>query len=143
MSKRAWKPTVVKKFEGDRGKRPLPDNEPTPYPKAPACPDNLDDGARGFWGSIGPKLEKLGLLTEVDGDAFSILCSIRSRLDWVWGELKGLGSDDDSKKRRAFLMKEERLYSTLYRQYAGEFGLSPRGRVGLTVGGREVESDDL
>ena len=132
------KPTTLKLIEGNPGKRPLPENEPTPYPKAPKCPDDIDSGAQNVWKRLGPKLERLGLLTETDGDLFSMLCQIRSRLVWIHQEI-----DKGDEKKRSFLLKEERLYSALLRQYATEFGLSPRGRVGLTVGGREVEPDDL
>jgi len=132
------KPTTLKLIEGNPGKRPLPENEPTPYPKAPKCPDDIDSGAQDVWKRLGPKLERLGLLTETDGDLFSMLCQIRSRLVWIHQEI-----DKGDEKKRSFLLKEERLYSALLRQYATEFGLSPRGRVGLTVAGREVESDNL
>ena len=138
MSKTAWKPTKLKLIEGNPGKRPLPENEPKPYPKAPDCPSDIDAGARDVWNRLGPKLERLGLLTETDGDLFSMLCQIRSRLVWIHGEI-----DKKDEKRVSFLLKEERLYSALLRQYATEFGLSPRGRVGLTAGGREVEPDNL
>ena len=138
MAKRAFIPTIVKNLNGNPGKRPLPENEPTPYPKAPKCPDDIDSGAQDVWKRLGPKLERLGLLTETDGDLFSMLCQIRSRLVWIHQEI-----DKGDEKRRSFLLKEERLYSALLRQYATEFGLSPRGRVGLTVAGKEVESDNL
>ena len=145
------KPTTLKLIEGNPGKRPLPENEPTPYPKAPKCPDDIDSGAQDVWKRLGPKLERLGLLTETDGDLFSMLCQIRSRLVWIHNEINSgcklvvPDSDEieDDVKKRSFLLKEERLYSALLRQYATEFGLSPRGRVGLTVGGTEVEDDDI
>ena len=156
------KPTPLKLIGGNPGKRPLPENEPKPYPKAPECPADIDKDAKKVWKRLGPKLEKLGLLTETDGDLFSMLCQIRSRLVWIHGELDMVElldrnanpnqADMDklqhalialSTKRIAFLLKEERLYSALLRQYATEFGLSPRGRVGLTVGGKEVEDDDI
>lgn len=38
------------------------------------------------------------------------------------------------KSERAFFMKEERLYLSIFRQQASEFGLTPRGRSGLSVG---------
>ena len=88
--------------------------------------------------AVRPEAGKVGVVDRDGCDLFSMLCQIRSRLVWVHGEIAGC-----DEKRMGFLLKEERLYSALLRQYATEFGLSPRGRVGLTVGGREVESDDL
>ena len=42
-------------------------------------------------------------------------------------ELKTLHS------RQEYLLREERYYAQLFRQYAQEFGLTPKGRVGLSV----------
>ena len=49
------------------------------------------------------------------------------------------------KGERAFFMKEERLYSQVFRMQAAEFGLTPRGRVGLAVvgGGDPDEGAEL
>ena len=138
MSKRPYKPTKLKVIEGNRSKVALPENEPTPRPIMPKVPKDLSDEGEKVWERIAPKLEKLGLLTEIDGDMFGGMCEIRSRLAWIYKELQGC-----DEKQRPFLMKEERLYSALFRMFAREFGMSPVGRVGLSVGGKELDEDDL
>ena len=140
MSKRPYKPTKLKIIEGNRSKIPLPENEPQPHPKAPKVLKDIDSGGKKVWKRLAPKLEKMGLLTEADGDMFSGLCNIRSRLEWISKKLKSKDLDETD---RPFLMKEERLYLALFRMYASEFGLSPRGRVGLSVGGKKLDDDDL
>ena len=148
------KPTALKIIEGDRGRR-KPKDDVKPKPVAPDCPAELDRGAKAVWNFLAPKVERLGLMTEVDGDSFAGVCQTRSRLKLIWKELKGTNIDIASlnlnikqsprdellinelkalKSDRVFWMKEERLYSTVFRMQAAEFGLSPRGRAGLSVG---------
>lgn len=157
------KPTALKLIEGNRGKRRIPE-EVKPRPVIPDCPRELDSGAKRFWKYLAPKIERLGLLTEVDGDTFAGVCQTRSRLMLIWKRLKRINLDIASLERqvrrlqkhppsedgikqissivsqleglqgeRAFFMKEERLYSNVFRMQAAEFGLTPRGRVGLVV----------
>lgn len=138
MSKRPYKPTKLKLLHGNPGGRKLPENEPMPKPIKPKMPNDLDEGAREAWERLAPMLERIGLLTEIDGDMFAGLCQIRSVLKWISNELTKTDSDE---KRLAWLQKEQRLYMKLFRDYAGEFGLTPRGRVGLGVIGSDDESE--
>ncbi|MEO5366043.1 MAG: P27 family phage terminase small subunit [Magnetococcus sp. WYHC-3] len=150
MPGRPHKPTQLKVIEGNRGKRPLPENEPKPRPKAPGCPDVLDAEAKSLWRTLAPKLEKIGLLCETDGEQFASMCQIRSRLFGIFDRIKNIDLElkteiDPEKvvllgKEKSSLMKQERLYATIFRGFASEFGLSPRGRVGLTVG-KEPDDD--
>lgn len=141
------KPTQLKIFEGNPGKRPLPSNEPKPEAKAPECPDDLCLEARKVWNRLAPTLERLGLLTEIDGDNFAALCQIRARLVDIHRKLKKEGmeliQEIEKVDKRGNLWVErrpnpyitlERQYFQLLRSYASEFGLTPRGRTGLTVG---------
>lgn len=68
------KPTAIKLLEGNPGKRPLNDSEPQPKRHAPECPEWLDSVARGIWEDLAPRLERLGLLTEIDGPMFAAFC---------------------------------------------------------------------
>ena len=146
MSKRAYKPTQLKVIEGNLGKRPLPTNEPKPAPITPLISNDIDPEARKIWETLGPKLERMGLLTEIDGDNFSILCQIRSRIANIHNTINitkqlGLGVMDKTVKD---LMSLERHYYELFRKFSGEFGLSPRQRVGLAVVGHEKsDGEDL
>jgi len=126
---RKSKSTRLKLLHGNPGGRPLA-NEPKPKPVAPKMPVSLDKGARRVWRGLAPKLESLGLLTEVDKDVFAVFCQISSRLSWIRSQLKDDGIDI---KNRSFYMKEERLYGNLLKSYASEFGLSPTSRLRLGI----------
>lgn len=72
---RSPKPTALKVIEGNRGKRPLPLNEPQPRPITPAIPPYLGRIARKRWDELLPELEMAGVLTIVDGDIFACYCA--------------------------------------------------------------------
>jgi len=141
------KPTQLKALEGNRGKRPLPENEPNPYPMAPDCPEYLDEFSKEAWNRLSPMLEKLGLLTEADGDEFATLCQVIGRLKAIRLEINkpevkilmltynvdSYGNEKVSAKINPLFVEERQLQGQL-RQFASEFGLTPRGRVGLSVG---------
>ena len=146
------KPIPLKVLEGNRGKRVLPENEPKPRPKAPECPDDIDDEARGVWKQLAPVLEKLGLLTETDGAGFAHLCQIRARIMAIHRFIRDNNAslvqevhkpDPDGGMRCEYkpspYVVMEKQYYQLFRLYASDYGLTPRGRVGLTVG---VDKDD-
>jgi P27 family predicted phage terminase small subunit len=50
-------------------------NTPRPRPVAPRCPPWLDRRAKAHWRQLAPILERNGLLTEADGDAFAQYCA--------------------------------------------------------------------
>jgi len=131
-------------------------DEPKPRPLAPGCPDDIDDEAQGVWKRLAPKLERMGLLCETDGDAFANLCQIRARLIVIHKfikeqnaslvqEIERPSPDGGVKyelKASPYVVMEKQYYQ-LFRMYATEFGLTPRGRVGLSVGAQEDDGDDL
>ena len=109
MSKRASKPTNLKVLEGNRSKRPLPENEPKPPPVAPAPPPEIDAEAKRTWGKLAKILEPIGLLTQADEDKFAGLCQVRSRLKAIWTEIKSLPAKRRSlKKKLSELLLEKR-----------------------------------
>ena len=145
MGKTAHKPTKLKALEGNRGHRPPPQNEPEPDGAIPGRPGNLNKTAGKYWDEYTPMINRIGLLTEVDGTAFATLCQIMARLDYIYGKInsieKQLGVDDIDveekvvlEKRMEYFWKEERHYTPLKAKLSGDFGMHPRGRVGLTVG---------
>lgn len=68
------KPTNLKILEGNPGKRPLNQHEPKPKPIRPKCPRWLDKEAKRMWKDLAPELERLGLLTIIDGAALAAAC---------------------------------------------------------------------
>jgi P27 family predicted phage terminase small subunit len=75
----APKPTALKVLDGNPGRRPLNHDEPKPRPVAPACPAWLAPEAKREWRRIAPVLERLGLLTEIDGAALAGYCQSYAR----------------------------------------------------------------
>ena len=153
MTKRN-KPTQLKIIEGNPGKRPLPDDEPKPRPTMPECPDGLDDGAKEVWSQYAPIIHRMGLLTEVDGESFGYVCQIMSRIRFIWSELKkpdvkpmviystmdSAGNEHVNVKLHPLLVEERHLMEK-FRMWASEFGLTPRGRTGLSVRTKKKKSE--
>ena len=67
-------PTEIKILRGNPGRQKLDIREPKPIPKAPPCPKWLDRRARKEWFKLAPALERLRLLTEVDGNTLAAYC---------------------------------------------------------------------
>jgi len=145
MSKRPYKPTSLRALEGGRShslEKPekAMEKEAKPYPLAPKIENSIDKNAKEIWEELAPKLERLGLLTEIDGLTFAALCQLAARMREFWKELK-TEKDTDI---RAKLMKTERQYYQNFLKFAKEFGLSPLGRTGLTINTEhEDEGADL
>jgi P27 family predicted phage terminase small subunit len=130
MSKRPFKHTNLLLLEGKGRHRVDPEKEVKPAPFREKMPTNLSKYAKRVYKRLAPMFNRLGLLTELDGEMFHLLCECGGRLEWIHLELQ---KKDIDEKYRMFLMKEERLYLNIFRQYASEFGMSPRGRIGMLV----------
>jgi phage terminase small subunit len=103
-------------------------------------PDYLDEEAQRIWKQLAPYLVANGLLTVVDGIQFALLCQTGS---FLRGVIKILNDPQQEEKHKAYEVRF-RLQSALFHRLAGEFGLSPRGRVGLQIGsGNEDGGEDL
>lgn len=138
------KPTVLKILEGNPGKRPLPQNEPKPRPLAPKCPSRLPREAKRHWKELAPKLEKLGLLTEVDGQAFADYCLCLARLEEAEKDIRerGILVPGDRGKVKNPACQIAREYRAALQKWAARFGLDPQSRSGLDVA-RENEEDEM
>lgn len=68
------KPTILKVIAGNPGKRRLPKNEPKPEPSIPPCPPHLGDEAKFEWHRLSHELYRLGLLSNIDGNALACYC---------------------------------------------------------------------
>ena len=140
-------PTGWKKLTGNKGGRPLPPDEPKPRPIEPECPSDIDTRAKKTFKKLAPILRRMGILTEADGYALGILCQIQSRLETLHRKIKKektLVQFGRHGEQSSVYTVMERQYYKLYRDFAGEFGLSPRGRTGLQVRGTdEHEGEDL
>lgn len=145
------KPTALKVLMGNPGKRPLPQNEPKPKPVAPKMPDWLDREAKREWRRVAPELERLGLLTVVDGAALAAYCQAYSQFVAATKELKAHQGEHGSllitqvsytgveNKKPHPAIKVANEAAQLVARYAAEFGLTPSARTRIQLPGQPDE----
>jgi P27 family predicted phage terminase small subunit len=69
------KPTSIKVLEGNPGGRPINENEAKPSMDMPKKPPWLKGEAAKMWKVLGEELNRLGLMSQIDGHAFAMACS--------------------------------------------------------------------
>ena len=74
------KPTEMKRRAGNPGHHPLNANEPKLEAKLPPFPAYLQGEAASAWNTYADKLNRAGILTEIDGIGLELLCSAYE--DW-------------------------------------------------------------
>ncbi len=140
----APKPTHLKVLAGNPGKRPINEDEPKPKPIAPKCPSWLDKEAKKEWKRVAPELERLGLLTQVDGAALAAYCQAYSR----WKQAEEVLSKHGLvfKTPNGYIQQLPQVaiaqkYARIMREFCHEFGLTPSSRSGMKLpsGGEEDE----
>ena len=138
------KPTALRVLEGNPGKRPLPQNEPRPAPIMPDCPTWFDAEAKKFWATYGPKLHAIGLLTEVDGPAFSAICERYSLYVRCVKRLKSKGlimkTESGYEQQRPEVSIAKNALADV-KSFLTEFGMTPaaRSRIDLKVDEKEID----
>ncbi|MBO8169974.1 MAG: phage terminase small subunit P27 family [Thermoanaerobacteraceae bacterium] len=142
-------PTKLKLIKGTE-KRYINENEPRPQPIAPDPPSWLPTEAKKAWKELAPELERLGLLTAIDGPAFTMLVlhwalavqsyrqmktdKNRARKEGLPVDKYGLTTIDERKlPRKHPLLQVLRDNSAAFRQYMAEFGLSPSSRSRISL----------
>jgi len=138
MKGRKPKPTALKLLEGNPGKRPLNLYEPKPDSKAPPTPSSLRGLALEEWNRIVPKLEALGLLTEIDMMPIEAYCVNYAR--WKDAEEKVAKMGPVVKTTAGNIIQNPFLgvsntAQKLCYKFAVEFGFTPSSRSRLTVSG--------
>lgn len=138
------KPTALKKLQGNPGKRALNKHEPHPDRVIPAKPRGLPKRAQRFWKDHADKLDRLGLLTEVDGPAFMMM-ALQYDLAWQAMEIlreEGLEVvDANGLTRKHPMIQVMRQASALFLRFAVQFGLTPAARAKLEIPGPPEEDD--
>ncbi|MEW6572947.1 MAG: phage terminase small subunit P27 family [Bacillota bacterium] len=144
------KPTKLKVLTGTARRDRTVKNEPKPQPIAPKPPSWLPRQAKRFWKEHAGRLERLGLLTEVDGPAFA-LCAVHYAVAAEAAKaLKEQGilvpdpehpAGEEPALRKHPLLSVLRDHSAAFRAYSQLFGLSPsdRGRLDLPQVENEVD----
>jgi P27 family predicted phage terminase small subunit len=137
MAGRKPKPTALRIAEGNPGKRPINDREPTPEVGEPDCPEHLHGDAREEWRRIVPLLLDLGLLSRVDRSALACYCV-------AWG--RHLAAEKQLSRNGRLTVETENgnaipnpligisnTAAKLAHKFLIEFGLTPSTRSRLRV----------
>ena len=147
MRGRKPKPTMFKVLDGNPGKRPLNDDEPTPPPGGPACPEWLNAEAKAEWARLVPDLETMGLLSRLDRPALAAYCQAWSR--WVQAEAQVAKYGTIVKSpvkgfpmKSPYLTVADQALETM-RKLMVEFGLTPSSRSRIRVLRDGDGADDL
>jgi P27 family predicted phage terminase small subunit len=131
------KPTVIRKAEGNPGKRPLNNREPQPKVVRPRMPKHLDALAQKEWRRLCPMLERIGVLTEADGLALSILCVDASILQQAQESLGKTGLL--SKTAKTGMIHQSPILNIIATttdrvlRALREFGLTPASRTRISA----------
>jgi len=143
----APRPSALKLLEGNPGHEKLNRTEPKPRPVAPKCPTWLAAEAKREWKRIAPALERLGLLTEIDGVALAGYCQSYAR----WRQCQevlakdGLTFSTESgyvSPRPEVAIGNRALIEI--RAFCAQFGLTPsaRARMQLIEAGGNYDEED-
>lgn len=144
MAGRRPKPTALKKAQGNPGKRPLNELEPTPEIVEPVIPEYLSKPARRWWEMLSPMLLRLKVLTEADQLALALLCEQAVQADEATRLLRKSGImvkkqlyDRSGKKmgqapviNPAFKIQVESFKQL--KAFLTEFGITPASRAKVT-----------
>jgi len=137
---RPRKPTKLKILEGNRGKRKLSmDTEPQPIIGQPAARE-LPARAKAIWDEVTPELDRLGLLSVIDGTSLEAACR---------GAAQSLWADAESEKLQALISSGAGEQNDYYRlgilnaiskkgwmqwgNFSARYGLDPASRSKLSV----------
>jgi P27 family predicted phage terminase small subunit len=142
----APKPTAVKQLAGNPGHRLLNESEPKPaIPKqVPYAPRHLNVDGKREWRKLVPRLMRLGLYTELDQYAVSMLCEVWGQ----WVEAKRMtrktggpilkATDTGNLYQNPWYHVQNKAWEQL-RKIIGEFGLTPSSRSKITLTSEEDE----
>jgi P27 family predicted phage terminase small subunit len=146
MKGRKPHPTRLKVLRGNPGKRALNAAEPMPARGIPDCPEWLDDVAKAKWDALVPELDRLGLLTVVDGDVLACYCQAWAEFQEATEILQSEGrtcegGSGGTKMHPAVTM--QRTAWKAIRDFAALFGLDPSSRTRLAVPPKDDGADAI
>ena len=149
------KPSKLKLLEGNPGKRPLPKDEYTPEPGSKP-PRGMSSAEKSIWHYYARQLDAAGLLAQADRDNLANVCRKIARVNEIskilnhpdtqmlisYVEMAPNGTEKPVVKLNPLLPEQRHLMKDI-RLMAPEFGMTPRGRVGLSVGGTSKEKPKM
>lgn len=104
--------------------------------KRPKCPAWLDKAAKSRWRALVPELERLGLLTIIDGDALAAYCQAWAEFEIATRTLQAEGRT--FRTESGYLaphpaVAQQRSAWNAVKTFAALFGLDPADRSQLNV----------
>jgi P27 family predicted phage terminase small subunit len=123
------KPTALKLLEGEPNKKRIRKKEATPKKAYRDPPKELPALARQKWKELAPKLYNLGLLTEIDYDAFSALCILYSK----YAEAEKVATLGIVRTNSGYVTQNPMInvslkYFEKYHRLLSDFGMTPASR---------------
>jgi P27 family predicted phage terminase small subunit len=141
----APRPTALRLLEGNASKRAIRE-EVQPSLVVPECPAWLDDEGRAEWERVAPELERMGLLTAIDGAALTGYCQAWATMRKAQQALDDHGltfmTDTGYVQQRPEVSIAMKSWQLL-KAFAAEFGLTPSARARIAPPRREEEVDPL
>lgn len=133
----APKPTALRVLHGETRPSRVNANEPMPRAGLPDAPSWLEPATREVWDRTVAELAHMRVLTSADRDALVVYCQAvvhhaRAVREVAATGLLIEGKDGYPVKNPA--MQFVRDQAVLIKVMAGQFGLTPAARVGLTTG---------
>jgi P27 family predicted phage terminase small subunit len=136
------KPTNLKLVDGSKVNKTRLANEPKPDLQDDlSYPPNLPEAAWPIWKRLAPKFRKAKLLSEIDTDALTILCSLLTQYYATQQELDGqplltVPREGVQPQPHPLLIVQSMLNKQIIR-YLNEFGATPaaRSRIQLDIQG--------
>lgn len=143
------KPTVLKKIEGNPGKRPLNQNEPKPVKpnsKELKPPIWMLPEAKKEWERIIPELSALGLFTKIDRAALVGYCQSWARYAEAEQYLNDHATAFETDKGYIAQVPQVSIaqkYLKLCHTLMTEFGLTPSSRGRMQLPGDPKDEDPM
>ena len=139
-------PTAVKIANGNPGKRPLPENEPTPETGRPEAPEWLDPEARQEWDKITGELEAMGTLYKVDRAALVLYAVAMGRYERCTKLVSEHGEMTEAKNGTPIQNPYLAIANKAHEQASKllvEFGLTPSSRTRVQATKKEEKADPM
>jgi P27 family predicted phage terminase small subunit len=138
-------PTALKVLRGNPGRRPLNKREPAPARAVDLTPPpELTGAAAAEWARLAPKLQRLGLLTEIDDRALIAYCVTWARWLEAEQELRDHGMVLKGRRGAPFLSPYVKIAATSLAQlkaWIEQFGMTPSARSRVKTDPGEQPAD--
>ena len=140
-------PTKLKVLRGNPGRRPLNENEPDPEASIPEKPDSLSEEAAKVWDKITIELDKIGLLSDIDGSALEMYCEALATFRYCSRKIAEHGGIGEYLENRSAqtsqLFAAQMKALDAVKKFCTEFGMTPASRSRISVKKKDKKRDSL